>query len=58
MHVIYVLNLKTTYWFFIDNKLEKLHSNVENCTRKVRAIINKWRKYNLTIMGRMTALQV
>ena len=40
--------------FFIDNKLEKLHSNVENCTRKVRAIINKWRKYNLTIMGRMT----
>ena len=40
--------------FFIDNKLEKLHSNVESCTRKVRAIINKWRKYNLTIMGRMT----
>merc|ERR1711867_112737 len=38
----------------IDNKLEKLHSNVENCTRKVRAIINIWRKYNLTINGRMT----
>ena len=26
----------------IDNKLEKLHSNIENCTRKVRVIINKW----------------
>ena len=40
--------------FNIDNKLERLHSNIESCTRKVRAIINKWRKYNLTLMGRMT----
>ena len=40
--------------FNIDNKLERLHSNIESCTRKVRAKINKWRKYNLTLMGRMT----
>ena len=40
--------------FNIDNKLERLHSNIDSCTRKVRAIINKWRKYNLTLMGRMT----
>ena len=40
--------------FNIDNKLERLHLNIESCTRKVRAIINKWRKYNLTLMGRMT----
>ena len=40
--------------FNIDNKLERLHTNIEICTRKVRAIINIWRKYNLTINGRMT----
>ena len=40
--------------FNIDNKLERLHTNVESCTHKVRAIINIWRKYNLTINGRMT----
>merc|ERR1711942_640425 len=40
--------------FNIDNRLERLHTNIEICTRKVRAIINIWRKYNLTINGRMT----
>ena len=40
--------------FNIDNKLERLHTKIEICTRKVRAIINIWRKYNLTINGRMT----
>merc|ERR1712215_452330 len=40
--------------FNIDNKRERLHSNIESCTRKVRAIINKWGKYNLTLMVRMT----
>ena len=41
-------------WFNIANKLERLHTNVESCPCKVRAIINIWRKYNLNINGRMT----
>ena len=40
--------------FHIDNKLERLHTNIESCTRKVRANINRCRKYNLAINGRMS----
>ena len=40
--------------FNIDNKLERLHTNIESCTRKVRANINRCRKYNLAINRRMS----
>ena len=44
-----------TFGFSIDRKLERFHTNIETCICKVRAIINKWRKYNLTINVRIIA---
>ena len=44
----------TILGFTIDNKLAKLNSNISKCTTKVKALIAKWRSYNLSINGRIT----
>ena len=40
--------------FDIDNKLEKLNENFEKCHIRVKKLILKWRRYNLSILGRIT----
>ena len=40
--------------FVIDNKLQKLDQNFQKWNDKVKAIIFKWRAYNLSINGRVT----
>ena len=34
--------------------IDKLNSNISKCTTKVKALIAKWRSYNLSINGRIT----
>ena len=40
--------------FVIDNKLAKLNNNFAKCNEKVKALITKWRSYNLSVNGRVT----
>ena len=44
----------TILGFEIDNKLANLNSDIKKYTTKVRALIAKWRSYNLSINGRIT----
>ena len=44
----------TILGFTIDNKLAKLNQNFSKCNDKVKALISKWRSYNLSINGRIT----
>jgi hypothetical protein len=40
--------------FTIENRLAKLNQNFSKCNDKVKALISKWRSYNLLINGWVT----
>ena len=44
----------TILGFHIDNKLEKLDTNFEKVTEKIKALIRKWKPYHLSLRGRIT----
>ena len=53
------LNLKwddkfTLLGFELDNKLESLDNNFQKCLHRAKRLVVKWRKYFLSILGRIT----
>ena len=47
----------TLLGFYIDNKLQNLKQNLGNINARVKNLINKWKKYYLTIYGRITIVK-
>ena len=44
----------TLLGFSLDSTLSKLDANFDKCMTRAKKLIVKWRKYNLSIMGRIT----
>jgi hypothetical protein len=43
--------------FFFDNKLQNLKQNLGNINSRVINLINKWKRYHLTIHGQLTIVK-
>ena len=43
--------------FYIDNKLQNLKQNLGNINSRVNNLINKWKRYYLTLYGRITIVK-